>query len=528
MNRFLAIFMCLTLLLTSFAFAEESTGPIIETTHGDVQGAVVDGVEMFKGIPYGADTGGENRFQAPQPIADWEGVFDATQTAPIAYQNSQSISASWDFGVYFSGSNPEVFGFNGVEEEETEDCLVLSIVTPKADDQKRPVIVYLHGGGYSTGSGALVLGGTTMVKDEDVVLVGVNHRLNVFGYLYLGAFDDKYADSGMAGILDIVLALEWVRDNIASFGGDPNNVTIMGESGGGGKVCTLLAMPEANGLFHKAIVESGASTAGTYTKEAATEVANKFLANLGITSDELDKLSTFTTEEIFAASQGIGSLRPVADEINLPVVTSDEFVVPEISKDIPIIVGASDDESGSGATPEAMDAITWENLPATLVERGRGVTEENVEAVIEAFRKYNGEDASAAQVYYNIISNSNAAGNSAHQMARARAVQEGAANIYQYLVSFDSQLALYPGDEYRLAWHTADLPLQFRIVYYPEAEELSKLMSGAIAAFARTGDPSTDELAWPAFTLEEQLVMVWDEESKVVSDPMAELRVPFQ
>lgn len=505
---------------TSDTSAEE--GPVAETTHGSIRGEIDENnnVMIFRGIPYGSAVDGENRFLPAEEAEDWEGIRDCTKNGNIAYQHSQSISGSPDFGPYFSGSTPEIFRCE--DEEENENCLFLNVVTPNTDTEKRPVIVYIHGGGYATGSGSLVLGSGKMVNEEDVVMVGVNHRLNVFGYLHLGEFDEKYAESGMAGILDLKLALEWVRDNIEQFGGDPSNVTIMGESGGASKICTLMAMPEAEGLFHKAIIESGASAAGTYTVEEATEAAQQFLDNLGVDPENLDALKDFTSEEIFTAAEGL-SFSPVADGINLMPAESDEFVAYDCSADVPIMVGASEDEQGAFISTDVLDEITWDNLRDKLIEAGT-CTEENVDNVIQVYKDTDTKDNTAEHLYLKIVSTSGSLGAGAHQMACAKA-EQGTAPVYEYVVAYDSGLALDHSRKY--AWHTADLPLQMRIVYYPESEELSKTMSSAWVAFARTGDPSTETLEWPEFNMDTQEVMIFDDECRVESDPWKVLRDAF-
>ena len=174
-----------------------------------------------------------------------------------------------------------------VGEEQGENCLVLNVLTPGTDDKKRPVLIYIHGGGFTTNSGSILTGGDKLVREQNIVAVSVNHRLNAFGFLYLGDLDPKYKDSGMTGMLDLVLALHWVQDNIAFFGGDPSRVTLMGESGGGMKISTLLAMKEAKGLFAQAIIESGSNVVGTYIRGQATQDALAFLKRAGVDSEHL-------------------------------------------------------------------------------------------------------------------------------------------------------------------------------------------------------------------------------------------------
>ncbi|MBQ9712263.1 MAG: carboxylesterase/lipase family protein [Bacteroidales bacterium] len=191
--------------------------PVAVISSGKISGENRDGIAIFRGIPYGGPCDGANRWMPPTPVQPWEGTRDCTVNGPIAMQNSQSISADpTGLGRYFNGGHPELFGCE--DEYESENCLVLDVLTPGIDKAARPVLVYIHGGGFATGSGSLVLGADRLSREEDIVIVGVNHRLNIFGYLYLGALDPAYETSGSVGMQDLVQALEWVRDNIAALG----------------------------------------------------------------------------------------------------------------------------------------------------------------------------------------------------------------------------------------------------------------------------------------------------------------------
>src|SRR3954470_11849044 len=251
---------------------------IVETSSGKVRGLVVDGIKVFKGIPYGASTSGTNRFMPPRKPAAWTGTRDALAfgpTAPQAGDNSGTIAA-------------------GSPTLHSEDCLVLNVYTPGlSDGRKRPVMVWLHGGGFSSGSGSgRILDGTALAQTRDAVVVTINHRLNVFGYTYLGeAMGSDFARSSSVGLLDIVASLEWVRDNIAGFGGDPQLVTIFGQSGGGRKVATLMSMPSANGLFHRAVIESGAVLRLT-TREDGVRYTELLLGELGLKAGQARELQS--------------------------------------------------------------------------------------------------------------------------------------------------------------------------------------------------------------------------------------------
>ncbi len=247
--------------------AAPSAQPIGKTSAGSVQGVGRDGVAAFLGIPYGAPTGGVARFLPPRPPRAWTGIRAATSYGATCPQVPLGVSPFAKGSADRHDTAPSamqaqlatLFPHTPAEDHQDEDCLVLNVWTPAPDSTKRPVMVWLHGGGFAVGSGSHALyDGARLAVRGDVVVITINHRLNVFGHLYLGELaGDAFAQSGNVGMLDIAAALEWVRDNIQAFGGDPHNVTIFGESGGAGKVSVVCAMPAARGLFHKAIMQSG-------------------------------------------------------------------------------------------------------------------------------------------------------------------------------------------------------------------------------------------------------------------------------
>src|SRR5262245_16309784 len=282
----------------------------VQTAAGRVRGLIRYGVNQFYGVPYAASSAGASRFMPPVKVAPWTGVKDCFQVGERAPQDEE-------------GPISEVFSLDR-REPMGEDCLKVNVYTPGLGNGRRPVMVWLHGGGFSSGSGNwLLYDGTNLARKEDVVVVGVNHRLNLFGFLYLAELGpEKWAASSNLGMQDIVAALAWVKENIAAFGGDPNNVTIFGQSGGGGKVTTLMAMPSAKGLFHRAIAQSGSAFRGA-TRENATKATEQFLARLGLKSnqlDELQKLPWRRLREAFEMRPAIQGLAggPVTDSKSLP------------------------------------------------------------------------------------------------------------------------------------------------------------------------------------------------------------------
>jgi para-nitrobenzyl esterase len=270
-----------------------TTSPIVETASGKLRGSAAGGIFAFKGVPYGASTAGTNRFMPPQAPEPWAGVRDA-----LAYRgHAPQLPGRPE-------RRPELQNILGPADAtpEGEDCLTLNVWTPGLDGTKRPVMMWLHGGAFAYGSGnRAVTEGSNLARRGDVVVVSVNHRLNIFGFLHLADIGgERFAHSGNAGVLDLVAALEWVRDNIAEFGGDPENVTIFGESGGGGKVSVLLAMPAARGLFHRAIIQSGA-TVRVSTRERATALAEAAMRHLGIGRGECERLQEVPADRLAAA-----------------------------------------------------------------------------------------------------------------------------------------------------------------------------------------------------------------------------------
>jgi para-nitrobenzyl esterase len=418
-----------------------------------------------------------------------------------------------------------------------EDCLFLNVWSPGLDDKGRPVMVWLHGGGFSSGSGGdPFCEGQNLARIGDVVVVTVNHRLNVFGFLQLSEkWGPDYASSGQAGMLDIVLSLEWVRDNIVHFGGDPGNVTIFGESGGGRKTAMLMAMPPAKGLFHKAIIQSG-SGLDAPSKAEAVALGNELLNKLGIPEGDIEALISAEAQAIFDAQPPRSSAASPPGQLTVPsggfvpcidgvALQRKPFIpdAPMLSADVPLLIGSTKDEmSIFRANNPEFSTQTDDDFVSYV----RGALPEKAEMLIPLLRA-EFPDYSPSEL---IVAAETLKGYWIATVLQAeRKVEQGAAPVYVYLLAWETK-----ANEGRLrAHHALDVPLVFNNIENmrdmvglgPEPQQIADLMSAAWIAFARTGNPNTDELPpWPAYDLKNRSTMVFNLESQVRQDPYSEIR----
>jgi para-nitrobenzyl esterase len=482
--------------------------PVIRTTAGRVRGAIDGDLMVFRGIRYGADTAA-HRFMAPEPPAPWRNVRDA---------------------LAFGAASPQ----GGSEPDLSEDCLFLNVTAPLGKGARpRPVIVYIHGGAYSSGSGSSPLyDGAALCRNGDVVVVTVNHRLNLFGYLYLPGFPD----SGNAGTLDLVLALRWVRDNVAAFGGNPDCVTLLGQSGGGAKIATLMAVPAAAGLFHRAATMSGQQLTASGPLHAAGRT-RALLDKLGLPVERAADLARLPVADLKRAhgatvdpyiGRGSCYMGPVLDERTL---TRHPFYpdAPAQSAGIPMMIGNTHDETRSliGRGDPKTFALTWEELPQRLEAELR-VDISGALVTAEYRRLY--PRYSPSDVFF--------AATTAGRSWRA-AIVEAELRAQQGAPAFAYQLDWgSPEDGGRWgACHTLDIPLMFGTLAAPgsltgtgeDARRLSAVMQGALLAFARDGDPNYQDLPrWEPYTLPRRATMIFDLQPRLTDDPRGAERRLFE
>jgi para-nitrobenzyl esterase len=512
---------------------------IVETDSGKVFGFVRNGIFTFKGMPYGASTAGQNRFMPPAKPAPWAGVRSALWWGPVS---PQAYTSTLDARRGGWNHDDESFMFEWEDGQPSEDCLRINVWTPSINDnKKRPVLMWIHGGGYASGSDneLRMYDGESLARHGDVVMLSVNHRLGVLGYADLADFGEKWGDSANVGMLDLIAALEWVKTNISSFGGDPNSVLIFGQSGGGSKVGTLMGMPAAKGLFHRGVIESGSGLRqGTHDRSGPLAAA--LIAELGLTKDTIDKIQDLPNEQIVQASLsaqrkiaaagrgrggpggGGGGFAPVVDGKNIPRHTWDP-TASEFSANVPLMVGTVLNEMTNSvqmgdATLDAMDMD--EMRKRVTAQRGAKADE-----IIATFQK-----AHPNATPFELLSRITAMSGRINALTQAeRKAAQNAAPAYVYWFQWQTPVL----DGRPRAFHCSELPFVFYNTERcaamtgggPEALELSGRVADAWVNFARKGDPNHPGLpAWPKYTADKLATMIFDTKCAAENDPDGDCR----
>jgi para-nitrobenzyl esterase len=510
------------------AFA--NAGPVAETAAGKVRGLINEGVSVFKGVPYGASTAGANRFMPAKPVAKWPGVRDALDYGPSTPQSNPNVQRQPSATAGLIGELSD--------RPESEDCLVLNIWTRGLkDNAKRPVMFWIHGGGFQSGSGSSPgYDGTNLCKRGDVVVVTVNHRLNAMGFMYFGDIGgDEFANTGNVGMQDVVLALKWVRDNIENFGGDPNRVMIFGESGGGRKVGTLLAMPEAKGLFHAAVLQSGPSIK-VRTREDATFATQAVLDELQIAKGDFRKLQNVPLDKFmpafFAASRkhrfnhSTTGFAPVVDGKVLPGHLFHPTASP-VMPEVPVIVGANRTE----LTLQMMgDPAAYTLDEAGMRARVKAAFGDQADKLIATYRK-EVPKASPSELFFLMVSDRAYVAPKMTIAERRAALNK--APVYFYYFAWETPV----NGGKMMSPHALEIAFAFdnteRSARFtgggPRPAALADKMADAWIAFARTGNPSTPK--WPTWTpydATNRASLVINDETKIVNDPTKERRIAMQ
>lgn len=519
--------------------AQGTNGPVVETRTGRIRGSIDQGVRIFKGVPYGASTSGANRFMPAVAPAAWTGVRDTIDYGPRAFQPFRPMIP--EIGDALIGSGPM-----------SEDSLRLNVWTPATGNGRRPVMVWFHGGGQRTGSGnSPFYDGRELARKHDAVVVTTTHRLNAFAHLWLAGVpgtSSRFADTANLGLRDLVLALQWVKDNIGQFGGDPGNVTIFGQSGGGGKTAMLTAFPAAKGLFHKAIIMSTLSdTAVTgLAPERAVEAAELLLRRLELRAADADRLQALPAEQIIAALTGGGNAggqsgqAPPAQDLSLryvPVV--DGRTLPAhpfepasaLSADVPILTGSNECEGIPYGNPQdaywTTEISNDTELRARVKQMFRGSSDADVDRLIALYRSNRPTDSHGDIAA--VISGDTSALREASYTIAERKFAQGRAPVYMYSFNWRSpvrngKLRCMHCMELPFAFDHPDL-IGFMTGTGQERAQLGQKMGEAFVAFARTGNPNHSGIPqWDPWNPTRWPTMVFNTETRAVNDPWGDER----
>ena len=490
-------------------------GPVFavaETAHGRVQGIVNAGVREFKNIPYGAPTGGRNRFMPPQKAASWTGVRDCIGYGQISPQTAADLRS--DYAQLIMWDRHVVGGMS-------EDVLHLNVWTPGVDNAKRAVLVSFHGGGWATGSGnGPMYDGANLARFGDVVVVTVNHRLASFGYTHLAGLGapPEFAHAGVCGVMDMVASLEWVRGNIAAFGGDPGRVMVFGQSGGGAKTSTLLATPSAKGLFHRAAVQSG-SALKLQTEEQASKSAELLLAQLGIGKSNIADIQKVPWDRLLEAQTAAAgaNFAPVIGGEVLPHHPFDPGAPPE-SADVPVIISTTLEDAALRLTNFDLDEAGLRALMEKTYP-GKG------DAILALYRRADA-NKSPFLIQAQVLTDAGARRNAILQAERKAAL--GRAPTYMYIwewatPAYDGKFGAVHGHDVDASFHLYRSPIAGAGTRAGRA--MCDRLASTWVAFANTGDPNNEHIPhWPAYDVASRATMLFDPETRVENDPRGEMR----
>ncbi|WEG12337.1 carboxylesterase/lipase family protein [Pullulanibacillus sp. KACC 23026] len=483
---------------------------IVKTIYGQVEGEALSQGYVWRGIPYARAPIGSRRFKRPEPPESWNGVREATEFGPIPHQQQNEIMA-------FLGNSVENM---------SEDCLYLNVWSPAADNRKRPVLVWIHGGAFVTGSGSsFAYDGASFIKNGDVVVVTLNYRLGALGFLHLAELGgEEYATSGNNGLFDQIAALKWIRANIEFFGGDPDRVTVFGESAGAMSIGALLTMPEAKGLFQQAILESGAAH-NVVTVEKANEMTNLFLKTLNIEEHCLSLLIDMPVEKLIEASAQLPSMRlvPVVDGISIPI-HPEQAIAEGGAKDINVLIGTNKDEFTLFTAFDPRFKAPTEETVATMFEELMGKhLWKKLAPFITAAQPLT-PDLLVQFMTFSVFTGP------ALKLAEDQVKNGGNVWMYRFDWETDVQDGLLKSChalELPFVWNTVANPLTERLTGDgPERQALANQIQQAWIAFARSGDPNHQDLPlWEPYDLETRPTLIFNVESKLVQDPDRQSRL---